>query len=161
MSNKSLQLTAIIERDDDWFVATCPEVDVVSQGKTIEDARSNLLEAVEGFFEVASASEIRRRLKKETYIMPLMPVVPKLKMKSHVRRKMPKLRVLSGREDCKILSEYGFEKVRQKGSHIIMQKRVGNSTITIPVPEHDELRIGTLSGIIKQSGLSRALFETK
>ncbi len=85
MSNKSLQLTAIIERDDDWFVATCPEVDVVSQGKTIEDARSNLLEAVEGFFEVASASEIRRRLKTETYIMPLMPVVPKLKMKSHVR----------------------------------------------------------------------------
>jgi predicted RNase H-like HicB family nuclease len=85
MSNKSLQLTAIIERDNDWFVATCPEVDVVSQGKTIEDARSNLLEAVEGFFEVASPSEIRRRLKKETYIMPLMPVVPKLKMKSHVR----------------------------------------------------------------------------
>jgi predicted RNA binding protein YcfA (HicA-like mRNA interferase family) len=74
---------------------------------------------------------------------------------------MPKLRVLSGREVCKILSEYGFEKVRQKGSHIIMQKRVGNSTITIPVPEHDELRIGTSSGIIKQSGLSRALFETK
>ncbi|HLE91032.1 MAG TPA: type II toxin-antitoxin system HicB family antitoxin, partial [Anaerolineales bacterium] len=81
MSNKSLQLTAIIEREDDWFVATCPEVDVVSQGKTIEDARSNLLEAVEGFFEVASPSEIRRRLKKETYIMPLMPVIPKLKMK--------------------------------------------------------------------------------
>jgi len=85
MSNKSLQRTAIIEREDDWFVATCPEVDVVSQGKTIEDAHSNLLEAVEGFFEVASPYEIRRRLKKETYIMPLMPVIPKLKMKSHVR----------------------------------------------------------------------------
>lgn len=85
MSNKPLQLTAIIEREDDWFVATCPEVDVVSQGKTIEDARSNLLEAVEGFFEVASPSEIRRRLKKETYIMPLMPVVPKLRIKPRVR----------------------------------------------------------------------------
>ena len=85
MSNKALQLTAIIERDDDWYVATCPEVDVVSQGKTIEDARSNLLEAVEGFFEVASASEIKRRLKKETFIMPLMPVIPNTKMKSHVR----------------------------------------------------------------------------
>ena len=46
---------------------------------------------------------------------------------------MPKLRVLSGREVCKILSEHGFEKVRQKGSHIIMQKKMGNSTITIPV----------------------------
>lgn len=85
MSSKSLQLTAIIEKDDDWYVATCPEVDVVSQGKTIEDARSNLLEAVEGFFEVASPSEIRRRLKTETYIMPLMPVVPKLKVKTQVR----------------------------------------------------------------------------
>ena len=67
MSSKSLQLTAVIERDDDWYVATCPEVDVVSQGKTIEDARSNLLEAVEGFFEVASLFEIRRRQKSTHY----------------------------------------------------------------------------------------------
>jgi len=74
---------------------------------------------------------------------------------------MPKLRVLSGREVCKILSEHGFEKVRQKGSHIIMQKKMGNSTITIPVPEHDELRTGTLLGIVRQSGLSRSIFETK
>ncbi len=63
MTRKSLQLTTVIEREDNWFVATCPEVEVVSQGKTIEEARSNLLEAVEGFFEVASPSEIRCRLK--------------------------------------------------------------------------------------------------
>ena len=63
MSNKSLQLTAVIEREDDWYVATCPEVDVVSQGRTIEEARYNLLEAVEGFFEAASPAEICRRLK--------------------------------------------------------------------------------------------------
>lgn len=81
MNKKSLQLTAVIEREDDWYVATCPEIDVVSQGKTIEEARSNLLEAVEGFFEVASPAEIRRRLKKETYIMPLMPLVPDYKTK--------------------------------------------------------------------------------
>jgi predicted RNase H-like HicB family nuclease len=61
MNTKSFQLTAVIERDEDWFVATCPEVDVVSQGKSIENARSNLLEAVELFFEVASPSEIKRR----------------------------------------------------------------------------------------------------
>lgn len=85
MSTKSFQLTAVIERDEDWFVATCPEVDVVSQGKTIEDARSNLLEAVESFFEVASPSEIKKRLKKETYVMPLMPVVPNLKSKPSLR----------------------------------------------------------------------------
>lgn len=85
MNTKPFQFTAVIEREDDWFVATCPEVDVVSQGKTIEDARANLLEAVELFFEVASPSEIRRRLKKETYVMPLMPNVPIMKSKPSVR----------------------------------------------------------------------------
>lgn len=85
MNTKSFQLTAVIEREDDWFVATCPEVDVVSQGKSIEDARANLLEAVELFFEVASPSEVKRRLKKETYVMPLMPDIPIMKSKPSVR----------------------------------------------------------------------------
>jgi len=75
--NKVLQLTAVIERESDGYVATCPEFDVVSQGMTVEEARLNLVEAVEGFLEVASASEIRRRLKKETYVMPIMPTVLK------------------------------------------------------------------------------------
>jgi predicted RNase H-like HicB family nuclease len=61
MVKKALQLTAVIEREDDGYVATCPELDVVSQGGTIEQARMNLLEAVEGFFEIASPSEIKRR----------------------------------------------------------------------------------------------------
>ncbi len=74
---------------------------------------------------------------------------------------MPKLRVLSGREMGKILAQNGFKKVRQKGSHIIMQKQIRNSTVTIPVPDHDELRTGTLLGIIRQSELPRSLFETK
>ncbi len=43
MKTKSIQLTAVIERDADWYVASCPEVDVVSQGRTIEEARANLL----------------------------------------------------------------------------------------------------------------------
>jgi len=57
------------------------------------------------------------------------------------------------------MSQYGFEAVRQKGSHIIMQKRENDTTITVPVPDHNELRTGTLLGIIRQSGLPRALFE--
>ena len=82
---KVLQLTAVIEREGDGFVATCPELDVVSQGDNVEDARMNLLEAVEGFFESASPSEIRRRLKKETYIMPIMPTAPTIKFKQVTR----------------------------------------------------------------------------
>jgi predicted RNase H-like HicB family nuclease len=75
------QLTAVIEREGDGYVATCPELDIVSQGKTIEEARLNLVEAVECFFEVASPSEIRRRLKTETYVMPIMPTMPSRRTK--------------------------------------------------------------------------------
>ena len=70
-----LQLTAIIQHEGNGFVATCHELDIVSQGKTVEDARQNLLEAVEGFFEVASPSEIRRRMNRETYVVPILPTV--------------------------------------------------------------------------------------
>lgn len=79
---RARQLTAVIEREDDLFVATCPELDVVSQGRTIEEARLNLVEAVELFLEAASPSEIRRRLKQETYVMPIMPIIPADKQRS-------------------------------------------------------------------------------
>ncbi|HEX6383083.1 MAG TPA: type II toxin-antitoxin system HicA family toxin [Anaerolineae bacterium] len=72
---------------------------------------------------------------------------------------MGKLRVLSGREVCAILAQHGFVQVRQRGSHIVMQKKVADSTITVPVPDHKELRVGTLRSIIRQSGLPRTLFE--
>lgn len=59
------------------------------------------------------------------------------------------------------MTKHGFEQVRQKGSHIIMQKKEGHTTVTVPVPDHDELRMGTLLGIIRQSGLPRSLFEAE
>ena len=74
---------------------------------------------------------------------------------------MAKLRNISGREVCKILSQRGFEEIRQRGSHIIMQKKIEDSTITIPVPNHKEIRTGTLMSIIRQSRLDRAIFEIK
>ncbi|MDQ3062603.1 MAG: type II toxin-antitoxin system HicA family toxin [Acidobacteriota bacterium] len=70
-----------------------------------------------------------------------------------------RLKTLSGSEICRILEQNGFVKARQRGSHIIMQKRTADSTITVPVPNHKEIRIGTLQSIIRQSGLSRELFE--
>jgi predicted RNase H-like HicB family nuclease len=84
---KVLQLTAVIEREGDGYVATCQELGVVSQGQTVEEARLNLVEAVEGFFEVASPTEIRRRLKTETYVMPIMPTVPTRPVKQAARLK--------------------------------------------------------------------------
>lgn len=72
---------------------------------------------------------------------------------------MGKLRTLSGPDVCRILHSQGFQEVRQRGSHRIMQKRAGGSTTTVPVPLHSQLRRGTLMSIIRQSGLSRKLFE--
>ena len=62
------QLTAIIEREDDGYVALCPALDIASQGDTIEDARSNLAEAIELFFEVADPSEIEQRLHNDVFV---------------------------------------------------------------------------------------------
>lgn len=60
--------TAIIEKEDDMYVALCPEVDVASQGNTIEEARNNLQEAIELFLESASKDEIASRLKNDFFI---------------------------------------------------------------------------------------------
>jgi predicted RNA binding protein YcfA (HicA-like mRNA interferase family) len=72
-----------------------------------------------------------------------------------------RLRVLSGREVCRILQDHGFREVRRRGSHVVMQKRLAGSTITVPDPDHAALRIGTLQSIIRQAGIPKALFEAE
>lgn len=62
------QLTAIIEREGDGFVSLCPELDVASQGETVDEAHRNLKEALELFFETASAQEIEERSHEEVYV---------------------------------------------------------------------------------------------
>jgi predicted RNA binding protein YcfA (HicA-like mRNA interferase family) len=69
------------------------------------------------------------------------------------RSSLGRLGVLSGQDVCHILSKHGFRNVRQRGSHIIMQKKTDTSTITIPVPNHKEIKLGTLKSIIRQSRL--------
>ncbi|MDN5752144.1 MAG: type II toxin-antitoxin system HicA family toxin [Nitrosospira sp.] len=72
---------------------------------------------------------------------------------------MGKLKVFSGKEVCQLLEKHGFQEVRRRGSHIIMQKQIIGSTITVPVPDHKELKTGTLMSIIRQSGIQRSEFE--
>ena len=74
---------------------------------------------------------------------------------------MAKLRVLSGREVCQILSQHGFAEVRRRGSHIVMQRRTTTGTVTVPVPDHYEIRLGTLQSIIRQSSIARSEFESQ
>lgn len=54
---------------------------------------------------------------------------------------------------------HGFVEVRRRGSHIAMQKSLESVTVTVPVPDHSELRTGTLLSIIRQSGIARSEFE--
>ncbi len=61
------QWTEIIEREGDDYVVLCPELDIASQGATVTEARENLKEALELFFETASATEIEHRLHEEMY----------------------------------------------------------------------------------------------
>lgn len=68
---KMQQFTAFIEREEDGYVSLCPELDIASQGDTVEEARANLIEAIELFFEVADPSEIASRLKSEIFITRL------------------------------------------------------------------------------------------
>lgn len=65
------KLTAIVHREENLYVSVCLELDIASQGETVEEARRNLLEAVELFLDVASEKEIERRLNSEVYVTSL------------------------------------------------------------------------------------------
>ncbi len=74
---------------------------------------------------------------------------------------MVKLRVLSGRDVCRILERHGFVQIRRRGSHVVVQLRARGATVTVPVPDHSELKTGTLLSVIRQSGVPREEFETQ
>jgi len=61
---KTISVSAVLSPEGDGYVSLCPELDIASQGDTIEEALANLKEALEGFFETASAQEVQTRLKK-------------------------------------------------------------------------------------------------
>jgi len=66
-----MTLTAVITKEDDGYVSLCPELDIASQGDTVEEAKLNLKEAVELFFECASKEEVDKRLSSESFVSPL------------------------------------------------------------------------------------------
>lgn len=68
---RNYQFTGIIEREGDEYVALCPELDIASQGDTIEEAKKNLVEAIELFFEAADPSEIQKRVHTDVFITQL------------------------------------------------------------------------------------------
>ena len=69
--NAMREFTALIEREGDGYVSLCPELDIASQGSTVEEAKSNLIEAVSLFFDTADPSEIERRGHSELFVTRL------------------------------------------------------------------------------------------
>ena len=68
---------------------------------------------------------------------------------------------MSGKDACAILERHGFVEVRHRGSHVVMQLVSDDeNTTTVPVPDHKELKTGTLRSIIRQSGIPRSEFES-
>ena len=65
------KFTAVIEREGDGYVSLCPELDIASQGDSVEEAKANLTEAIEMFLETADESEIKNRLHTEIFITQL------------------------------------------------------------------------------------------
>ncbi|NDJ17000.1 type II toxin-antitoxin system HicB family antitoxin [Myxacorys almedinensis] len=65
------QFTAIIERGGNGYVSLCPELDIASQGNSVEEAKNNLIEALQLFFEVADSLEIQNRLHTEVFVTRL------------------------------------------------------------------------------------------
>lgn len=73
---------------------------------------------------------------------------------------MPKLPILSGKEIIAVLTLLGFAEIRQKGSHIILRKRSIEGDVGCVVPNHKEVAMGTLKGILKQAGITTDDFLT-
>ena len=67
---------------------------------------------------------------------------------------MPKLRRISGEETIRRLEKLGFQRIRQRGSHVVLKKQTPDGDIGCVVPLHKELAIGTLHGILKQAKIS-------
>jgi predicted RNA binding protein YcfA (HicA-like mRNA interferase family) len=69
---------------------------------------------------------------------------------------------MSSKEVCAILVRHGFAEIRRRGNHIVMQRVSDDgATTTVPVPDHKEVKKGTLRSIVRQSGVPRSEFETE
>jgi predicted RNase H-like HicB family nuclease len=96
-------MTAIIELEDDGFTSLCPELDIASQGATIEEARANLIEALTLFFETASESEVARRFQNEVFVLA-KSVAQACRVETHLHA-------------CQITTSCGFLLIPQAAYH--------------------------------------------
>ena len=132
-------LSAVIHREDDLYVTECPELGTVSQGRTIEDAVANLKEATELYLEEQTEP----------------PTIPPAILTTFSVRRMPKLPRVSGKRVIAALERLGFERLRSRGSHVVMVRSTADlGRAVCVVPLHDQVAVGTLRGVLRQAGVS-------
>ena len=120
-----------MEKEDEMFVATCPELNIASQGNTSEEAGANLKEAIDLFFETASRYEVAERILSRSSIF-----------------RWGTLTTSTSDGVCEMLRERGFKRIFERGSHIVMQQKKAETTVTIPVPNHNKIKQATLWPIL-------------
>ena len=140
------RFSALITKEDDWYVARCPELGVTSRGKTW-NPRAPIC--------AKRSSYIWKPGALPTAGQPKLPSSGPL---SKFPPDMPKLPSVSGERVVKALKRAGFVQLRQKGSHVSLEKKVSDQTWKTVVPMHSEVAKGTLADILKQSGLTLAEF---
>jgi predicted RNA binding protein YcfA (HicA-like mRNA interferase family) len=113
--------TAVLHKESELYVAECPEVGTVSQGKTIDEALANLREATELYLEEFPSVEHGR---------PLVTVF---------EAALPRLPRVSGAQAIRALEKLGFAQVRQRGSHVILKRSDASGISGCVVPLHSEL----------------------
>jgi predicted RNA binding protein YcfA (HicA-like mRNA interferase family)/predicted RNase H-like HicB family nuclease len=126
-------VTAAVTKEDDGYVAPCLDVEVASQGKSVEEALDNLREALA--LDLEDAAEPCGRLRSSLLSRSLMP---------------------SGPEVVAALRRAGFQPVSQRGRH---RKRTGHGGWTVIVPLPADLAPGTLASVLRQAGITRDPFD--
>jgi predicted RNase H-like HicB family nuclease/predicted RNA binding protein YcfA (HicA-like mRNA interferase family) len=133
-------LSAVIHREDDLYVAECPELGTVSQGRPIEEAIANLKEATGLYLEEQAE--------------PLI-VAPAILTTFSIDTANAEAAWVAGRRVIVALERLGFVRVRSRGSHVVMARsRPGVGRVVCAVPLHNELAVGPLRGNLRQAGIS-------
>jgi predicted RNA binding protein YcfA (HicA-like mRNA interferase family) len=135
------RFSALITKEDGWYVARCPELNVTSQGK--------MLRAL----VPTSAKPSSFTSKHGASLKKGQPKARRSGRPSKSRIDMSKLPSVSGERVVRALKGAGFSELRQKGSHVSLEKRTVDQVFKTVVPVHSQLAKGTLADILKQCGL--------
>ena len=141
-----LNFTAIIEKEEDMYIAQCPEIGTVSQGTTIDEAVANLTEATKLYLEEFPVKNTNKSLL-TTFQVAAWGI------------NAPILRKVSGEKAIKILcNKLGFTLSGRSGSHVRLSKETKEGKVGTVVPLHKELKIGTLKGILRLAKIEEEEF---